>query len=88
MSAQVPQEIKDKLNSLAGSYQTGVLNFDDYKIQAVTVLGQWRDQAWLEQFLYRETGNFFTAAEKFTLTDHQPMKRGQEKIIPGLKKIG
>jgi hypothetical protein len=63
------QNIKAKLLSLQAAYQAGKLNFDDYKIQAITTLIAERDQCWTEQFLYRETGNFFTQAEKFLITD-------------------
>jgi hypothetical protein len=63
------QQIKDTLVALAHAYQTGALPFDEYKIQAVKTLTHFRSLTWTEQFLYRETGTFFTPAEKFTLTD-------------------
>lgn len=60
-------QIKTTLAKLEQAYQAKTLSFEEYKIKSLVTLCQFRSLTWTEQFLYRETGNFFTQAEKFTI---------------------
>lgn len=61
------ERIKGEIGDLEKSYTNGEINFDEYKIKLIAYLGKFRSENWLEQFLYREVGNFLTEQEKFTI---------------------
>lgn len=64
------QTIQEQLQQLDENYTNNIINFDEYKINSVAVLCSLRhDLPWTEQFLYRETGNFFTQQEKFFICE-------------------
>lgn len=68
VSADERENLKAELQRLDELYLAGKLPFEDYKIQApVLLLKSHRDVSWVEQWLYRETGNFYTPEEKFTI---------------------
>jgi hypothetical protein len=59
--------LKAELANLDKKYTTGALEFEQYKLKAVVLLCRGLGVAWTEQFLYRETGSFYTQAEKFEI---------------------
>ncbi len=59
--------IKAHLEELEKKYTNNEINFDEYKINSLAFLCSFRSLTWSEQFLYRETGNFFTQQEKFSI---------------------
>jgi hypothetical protein len=69
-------QVKQQLIDLDQQYQNIDKNtsnsqflFDEYKIKSIALLCKYRDPNWVEQFLYRETGNFLTQAEKFAIVE-------------------
>lgn len=61
--------IKSQLQELDENYTNNIISFDEYKLNSVALLCNFRDPVWVEQFLYRETGTFFTQQEKFFLVE-------------------
>lgn len=65
--------IKNQLQELDENYTNNKISFEEYKLNSVVLLCNFRDRNWVEQFLYRETGNFFTQQEKFLLVEKIPL---------------
>ncbi len=65
--------IKSQLAVLDENYTNNQISFEEYKLNSVALLCNFRDRSWVEQFLYRETGNFFTQQEKFLIVEKIPL---------------
>jgi hypothetical protein len=65
--------IKSQLEELDENYTNNKISFEEYKLNSVTLLCNFRNPHWVEQFLYRETGNFFTQQEKFLIVEKIPL---------------
>ena len=69
LNQQTRTELKLALLQLDKNYTNNQINIDEYKIKSIALLTKYWDTCRTEQFLYRETGNFFTQAEKFTICE-------------------
>ncbi len=67
LNSQERERIKGEINLLDTKYTKSLIEFDQYKINMLVLLGKIKGFNWLEQFIYRETETFFTEAEKFEI---------------------
>ena len=70
LSPQERNRIKTELTDLDEKYTKNEIFIGEYKQKSLTLLLKyWHDVARSEQFLYRESGNFLTQAEKFQICE-------------------